>query len=262
MGHIDEKSRRPVCLVGHLLCHKLCFLLSCAKLVPGYWQIWVLVSRILYLPDFISYRSRYYPSNLVTITELFVVFQSFLTLCDPMNHSMPGFSVLHHLPEFARTQVHWISDVNQPSQSNCSLHFQPGLQSLWPAGQRGAHITSTGFFKTETTNRDFRTLLGSLSAALCRLSQEGEFWPVPCEFLCFGSHSSGSVTCGWSSFQFQCQCNFIPGFCSSLSFLVSFLMTVTARGTSGNVILSPSSFLEVNVLKFNFVMASNFQFLY
>ena len=146
-------------------------------------------------------------TTLQTLSRLLsclLLFFSHFWLCDPTNHSTPGFSVLHHLPEFARTQVHWISDVNQPSQSNCSFHFQPGLQSLWPVGQKGAHITSTGFFKTETTNRDFRTLLWSLSAALCQLSQEGEFWPVACDFLCFRSHSSGPVTCGWSSSQFQC----------------------------------------------------------
>ena len=28
------------------------------------------------------------------------------TLCDPMDLSMPGFPVLHHLPEFAQTSVH------------------------------------------------------------------------------------------------------------------------------------------------------------
>ena len=28
------------------------------------------------------------------------------TLCDPMDCSMPGFPVLHHLPEFVQTQVH------------------------------------------------------------------------------------------------------------------------------------------------------------
>ena len=29
--------------------------------------------------------------------------QSCLTLCDPMSHSMPGFPVHHHLPEFTQT---------------------------------------------------------------------------------------------------------------------------------------------------------------
>ena len=29
--------------------------------------------------------------------------------------SMPGFPVLHHLPELAQTHVHWVSDAIQPS---------------------------------------------------------------------------------------------------------------------------------------------------
>ena len=33
----------------------------------------------------------------------------------PMNCSMPGFPVLHHLPEFAQTYFHWVSNVIQPS---------------------------------------------------------------------------------------------------------------------------------------------------
>ena len=33
------------------------------------------------------------------------IIQSCLTVCDPMDCSTPGFPVLHHLPEFAQTQV-------------------------------------------------------------------------------------------------------------------------------------------------------------
>ena len=36
-------------------------------------------------------------------------------LCDPMDCSMPGFPVHHHLVEFAQTHVHWIGDAIQPS---------------------------------------------------------------------------------------------------------------------------------------------------
>ena len=36
------------------------------------------------------------------------------TLYDPMDCSTPGFPVLHHLPEFARTHVHRVSDAIQP----------------------------------------------------------------------------------------------------------------------------------------------------
>ena len=44
------------------------------------------------------------------------VTQSWPTLCDAMDSSMPGLPVLHHLLEFAQTHVHWVSDAIQPSQ--------------------------------------------------------------------------------------------------------------------------------------------------
>ena len=36
-------------------------------------------------------------------------------LCDFMNCNTPGFPVLHYLPEFAQTRVHWVGDAIQPS---------------------------------------------------------------------------------------------------------------------------------------------------
>jgi len=41
--------------------------------------------------------------------------QSCMTLCDPMNCSMPGLPVHHQLPEFTQTHVHQVSDAIQPS---------------------------------------------------------------------------------------------------------------------------------------------------
>ena len=43
--------------------------------------------------------------------------QSCLTLCNPMDCSMPGFPILHYLPEFAQIHVHWIGDAIQPFHS-------------------------------------------------------------------------------------------------------------------------------------------------
>ena len=43
------------------------------------------------------------------------VTQSWLTLCDPINCSTPGFPVLHYLLKFAQTHVHWVSDAIQSS---------------------------------------------------------------------------------------------------------------------------------------------------
>ena len=43
------------------------------------------------------------------------VTQSFLTLCNPMNCSMPGLPVHHQLSEFTQTHVHRVGDAIQPS---------------------------------------------------------------------------------------------------------------------------------------------------
>ena len=43
------------------------------------------------------------------------VAQLCLTLCDPMDCSMPGLPVHHQLPEFIQTHVHWVCDAIQPS---------------------------------------------------------------------------------------------------------------------------------------------------
>ena len=39
------------------------------------------------------------------------------TLCNLVDCSTPGIPVLHHLPEFAQTHVHWLDDVIQQSHS-------------------------------------------------------------------------------------------------------------------------------------------------
>ena len=43
------------------------------------------------------------------------VAQLCLTLCDPMDCSMPGLPVHHQLLEFTQTHVHWVGDAIQPS---------------------------------------------------------------------------------------------------------------------------------------------------
>ena len=43
------------------------------------------------------------------------VTQLCLTLCNPMDCSMPGLPVHHQLPELTHTHIHWVSDDIQPS---------------------------------------------------------------------------------------------------------------------------------------------------
>ena len=70
-------------------------------------------------------------SGIVEIISLFelqfnLVAQSCLTLCDPMDCSMPDFIVHHQLPELTQTHVHLVGDVIQlshPLLSPSSLTF-------------------------------------------------------------------------------------------------------------------------------------------
>ena len=56
--------------------------------------------------------------------QLSSVAQSCLTLCDPMNHSMPGLLVHHQLLEFTQTHVHRVGDAIKPSHP-LSTSFPP-----------------------------------------------------------------------------------------------------------------------------------------
>ena len=78
---------------------ELIFISWCAKHTPT--------------PNFISVsRQRRYGKDSVQLSS---VTELYPTLCDPMDCSMPGFSVHHQLPELTQTHVHWVGDAIQPS---------------------------------------------------------------------------------------------------------------------------------------------------
>ena len=49
------------------------------------------------------------------INQFSSVAQSYLTLCNPMDCSTPGFPVHHQFPELTQTHVHQVRDAIQPS---------------------------------------------------------------------------------------------------------------------------------------------------
>ena len=51
----------------------------------------------------------------ISSVQFSLVAQLCLTLCDPMDFSMPGFPIHHQLPEHAHTHVHQVSNAIQPS---------------------------------------------------------------------------------------------------------------------------------------------------
>ena len=69
--------------------------------------------------------------------------KSCLTFCDPMDCSIPGFPVLHYLPEFAQTHVLWVSNAIElphlllppfPPAHNLSQHLSFPKSQLFVSG--------------------------------------------------------------------------------------------------------------------------------
>ena len=62
-----------------------------------------------------------------------LVAQSCLTLCDPVDHSMPGFPVHHQLLELTQTHVYHTGDCH-PTISSSVVLFSSHLQSFPASG--------------------------------------------------------------------------------------------------------------------------------
>ena len=65
-------------------------------------------------------KTKIMASGPISSVQFSSVTQSCPTLCNPMNHSMPGLPVHHHLPEFTQTHVHRVHDAIQPSHPRSS----------------------------------------------------------------------------------------------------------------------------------------------
>ena len=67
------------------------------------------------------------------ISQFSSVTQSYPTLCNPMNCSMPGLPVHHQLPESTQSHVHCVGDAIQPSHPLSS----PSLPAFNPSQHQG-----------------------------------------------------------------------------------------------------------------------------
>ena len=88
------------------------------------------------------------------------VAQSCLTLCDPMNCSMPGLPVHHHLPEFTQTHIHPVSYAIQPSHPqsfpsppapNPAQHQSFPMSQLFAWGGQSTGLSTLASFLPKNT---------------------------------------------------------------------------------------------------------------
>ena len=96
--------------------------------MPKYIQCFQCISAAASARSKIDSESSYVQHWQVSFSS--VQFSSVTQLCPtlryPMDHSIPGLSVHHQLPEFTQTHVHWVGDAIQPSHP-LSSHSPPAL---------------------------------------------------------------------------------------------------------------------------------------
>ena len=106
MDLVSRSSNLPA-LPNSLLSKKNRALFKRGIFSESSWTIYV-----AYLVGGMNWRDR---TDFLVSVQFSSVTQSCLTLCNPMNCSMPGLPVHHKLPEFTQTHLHRVGDAIQPS---------------------------------------------------------------------------------------------------------------------------------------------------
>ena len=125
-----EQFRIAMAVFFHCLTHPL---------LPPYWVGMMLAPLCVYL------QKVWGASCCCSVTKLY------RTLCDPMDCSMPGFSVFHYLPEFALIPVHQVGDaINHLIFCHALLLPQPfpasgsfSVSQLFTAGGRSIGFSAS-----------------------------------------------------------------------------------------------------------------------
>ena len=107
------------------------------------------------------------------------------THCHLMDHSMPGFPVLHYFPEFAQIRVHWVSNAIQPSYSQLSpFSFCP---QSFPA--------SGSFLMSRLFTSDGQSIGASASASVLPVNIQGWFPLGLTSFILLSKGLSRVISC-------------------------------------------------------------------
>ena len=133
---------------------------------------------------------------ILTSTEITVQFssvaQSCLTLCNPMNCSMPGLPVHHQLPEFIQTHVHRVGDATQPSHPLSS----PSPPAPNPSQHQGlfqwvnsSHEVAKVWSLWRHTQKNMLLTLKKTTLGMNKFNQQmllSSFWEIGNEQECLG----------------------------------------------------------------------------
>ena len=91
------------------------FLSDILKCITGFYFCCVRLFLFLFFTETKQMNCWHWFQHIFPVWLFSSVTHSCLTLCDPMDCSMPGFPVYHQLLELAQTHVNGVSDTIQPS---------------------------------------------------------------------------------------------------------------------------------------------------
>ena len=118
------------------MCLTLCYMAVCFVFCPSLYCM-ILLQNIYSI--FVAQLSCFW-CLAKAVMEIIIhqfnssqVTQLCLTLCHPMDRSMPDLPVHYQLPEFTQTRVHWVSNAIQPSHP-LSSSSPPALNLSWHQG--------------------------------------------------------------------------------------------------------------------------------
>ena len=138
------------------------------QLLPLLLSISALARKREVFSEFLSWKLWVHRTWLVNLGFV-LCYQSLsrfcLTLCDPMDCSMRGSSVLHCLPEFTQTHVHWVGDAIQPS-SAASFPFAFNLyqhQIIFASGGQSIGTSASALVLSMSIQDWFPRLTGLIS---------------------------------------------------------------------------------------------------
>ena len=95
---------------------------------PNSWYSWILSIDVVSISlDHLTFTSWCYSMVIIQFSS---VAQFCLTLCNPIDCSMPGLPVNRQLPDFTQIHVHWVSDAIQSPHPLLSLLLLPSIFAI------------------------------------------------------------------------------------------------------------------------------------
>ena len=162
-------------------------------------------------------------------SRCYSVTTSCLTLCDPMDCSLPGFPVLHYLLELAQTHVYCGEGNGNPLQCSCLENPRDG--GAWWAAIFGVRQSWTRLKQLSSSSMSIESVMPSNHFIICRPLL------LPSIFSIIRVFSNDAALCTrWSNYwSFNFSISLSNEYSGLISFRIDWFDLLAVRGTLKNL---------------------------